>query len=266
MELDYDILNGTDEFPYPNSIIGTDFKNFTSNFQEIDEFLYINHRFNSLDSLIKDLTQLSNTLNETLLNLVNDEYNDFINLGKSINSGDEIIEIILQDLNKFKFEMFEYFNKFNKIDDELELILKNRQLLMNLKTTCKLNLIIHDQMMEFDYLLNNDLSTSNIDIKSFKKLTSLYISMTNIIKFLINFTNNNQDTIKDCLFHENYITNKIGSIKLEFKSYLDQLIKNELKKSNDNTNTSTRDSNFVFELLKIYELIGKQDDIIGILK
>lgn len=257
MSLEYDILNGTDEFPYPTSIIGTDFKNFSNDFHEIDEFLYLNHRFNSLDSLIKDLNQLSNNLNETLLNLVNDEYNDFINLGKSINSGNELIELILQDLTNFKIEMIEYLNKFNKIDEELDKILKNRELLMNLKTCSKLNLIIHDQMMEFDHLLIKNDELFKIDIKSFKKLTSLYISMTNIIKFLNDFTSNNPD-IGDCLFHDNYVTNKIGSLKLEFKSYLDQLIKKELSQSK-------RDGDFVLELLKVYELIGKTDDFIGLL-
>ncbi|RCK62675.1 Conserved oligomeric Golgi complex subunit 2 [Candida viswanathii] len=258
MELDYDILNGTDEFPYPNSIIGTDFKNFSSDFNEIDEFLYINHRFNSLDSLIKDLNHLSTSLNETLLNLVNDEYNDFINLGKSINSGNELIELLLQDLQNFKYDLIEYYKKFDKIDQELEVVLKNRQVLMNLKTVSKLNLIIHDQMMEFDNLISE---LSGVDIKSFKKLTSLYISMNNIVKFLTNFTRD-QEEIGDCLFHENYITNKIGSIRLEFKSYLDQLIKKALNKK-DKTD---RDSNLMLELLKVYELIGKQEDVLSILK
>ena len=31
-------------------------------------------------------------------------------------------------------------------------------------------------------------------------------------------------------FHDNYINNKIASIKLEFKSYLDQLIRKELQR------------------------------------
>ena len=38
MSQEFDILNGTDEFPYPTSIIQTDFKNFDSDSHEIDLF------------------------------------------------------------------------------------------------------------------------------------------------------------------------------------------------------------------------------------
>ncbi|EMG48809.1 hypothetical protein SBY92_004085 [Candida maltosa Xu316] len=253
-EEDFDILNGSDEFPYPVSIIGTDFKNF--NQDEIDTFLFTKHRFNSLDSLIKDLTTLHTNLNENLLNLVNEDYADFIKLGKSItlDREEDLITCILEDLKDFKFEMMGYLNRFDGLDIKIKVFLENRERLVSLKTFAKLNLILHDQLIEFDHLINVE-DEDELTNVVFKKLTSLYISIINISSFL----NDNDDY--GCLFNNNYVKNKIGSISLEFKSFLDQLIKKELKKSKTN-----RNSNLIFELLNVYKLIGKETDLLSLLK
>ena len=48
--------------------------------------------------------------------------------------------------------------------------------------------------------------------------------------------NNNGNHRVNSPFHDNYINNKIASIKLEFKSYLDQLIRKELQRRQEFTN------------------------------
>ncbi|EGW34392.1 uncharacterized protein SPAPADRAFT_59823, partial [Spathaspora passalidarum NRRL Y-27907] len=160
MENEFDILNGTDEFPYPTSIVRTDFKNFDD--EEIDEFLYKNHRFTSMDVLIKELSDLSKNLNQTLLDLVNNDYHDFIKLGKSINGGLDLINIISGDLKGFKLELISYKNKFNTGYKSINNLLVKRQKLIELKTSGKLCLLLHDQAIEFDNCIeekNSDLST-----------------------------------------------------------------------------------------------------------
>lgn len=98
--------------PYPTSIIQTDFKNFDSDSHEIDLFLYKNYRFSSIDSIIKELTELSTNLNQNLLDLVNDDYHDFIDLGKSINDGLDLINAIVEDLKNFEIELVNYYKNF----------------------------------------------------------------------------------------------------------------------------------------------------------
>ncbi|KAF6067133.1 conserved oligomeric Golgi complex component, COG2 family protein [Candida albicans] len=182
MSQEFDILNGTDEFPYPTSIIQTDFKNFDSDSHEIDLFLYKNYRFSSIDSIIKELTELSTNLNQNLLDLVNDDYHDFIDLGKSINDGLDLINAIVEDLKNFEIELVNYYKKFSDLDNRLYQILQNRKFLNNLKTCIKLNLILHDQITEFDNCMNNQIQEENNiqGLNQLKTLTSLYLSINNI--------------------------------------------------------------------------------------
>jgi len=278
MSQEFDILNGTDEFPYPTSIIQTDFKNFDSDSHEIDLFLYKNYRFSSIDSIIKELTELSTNLNQNLLDLVNDDYHDFIDLGKSINDGLDLINAIVEDLKNFEIELVNYYKKFLDLDNRLYQILQNRKFLNNLKTCIKLNLILHDQITEFDNCMNNQIQEENNiqGLNQLKTLTSLYLSINNIEIFLNKFIqlgniddvnnsidnndhdNNNGNHRVNSPFHDNYINNKIASIKLEFKSYLDQLIRKELKKK-------TRNSQIMIELLNIYKLIGEEKSVMSII-
>lgn len=276
MSQEFDILNGTDEFPYPTSIIQTDFKNFDSDSHEIDLFLYKNYRFSSIDSIIKELTELSTNLNQNLLDLVNDDYHDFIDLGKSINDGLDLINAIVEDLKNFEIELVNYYKKFLDLDNRLYQILQNRKFLNNLKTCIKLNLILHDQITEFDNCMNNQIQEENNiqGLNQLKTLTSLYLSINNIEIFLNKFIqlgniddvnnsidnndNNNGNHRVNSPFHDNYINNKIASIKLEFKSYLDQLIRKELKKK-------ARNSQIMIELLNIYKLIGEEKSVMSII-
>ena len=278
MSQEFDILNGTDEFPYPTSIIQTDFKNFDSESHEIDLFLYKNYRFSSIDSIIKELTELSTNLNQNLLDLVNDDYHDFIDLGKSINDGLDLINAIVEDLKNFEIELVNYYKKFLDLDNRLYQILQNRKFLNNLKTCIKLNLILHDQITEFDNCMNNQIQEENNiqGLNQLKTLTSLYLSINNIEIFLNKFIqlgniddvnnsidnndndNNNGNHRVNSPFHDNYINNKIASIKLEFKSYLDQLIRKELQKK-------TRNSQIMIELLNIYKLIGEEKSVMSII-
>lgn len=278
MSQEFDILNGTDEFPYPTSIIQTDFKNFDSDSHEIDLFLYKNYRFSSIDSIIKELTELSTNLNQNLLDLVNDDYHDFIDLGKSINDGLDLINAIVEDLKNFEIELVNYYKKFLDLDNRLYQILQNRKFLNNLKTCIKLNLILHDQITEFDNCMNNQIQEENNiqGLNQLKTLTSLYLSINNIEIFLNKFIqlgniddvnnsidnndhdNNNGNHRVNSPFHDKYINNKIASIKLEFKSYLDQLIRKELKKK-------ARNSQIMIELLNIYKLIGEEKSVMSII-
>ncbi|KAG7663290.1 uncharacterized protein J8A68_003204 [[Candida] subhashii] len=246
MENEFDVLDGTDEFPYPISIARTDFKNF--NEEEIDQFLYKNHRFTSIDILIKELSQLSNSLNQTLLDLVNNDYNDFIKLGKSINGGFDLINLISGDLKGFKLELTNYQNKFNTSYETLDNVLNKRQQLIELKTSAKLNLLLHDQVVEFDnYIEQKD----TIDLSTeLKKLTGLYLSISNINQFLESRQSNQ--------FQETYLANKISSLKYEFKSYLDQLAKREI------TNNK-KDSSLILEILNVYKMIGLESDLLDLI-
>ncbi|KAI5963492.1 uncharacterized protein KGF55_002372 [Candida pseudojiufengensis] len=269
--LNYDLNSVDNNFPFPKSIVTTDFKNF--NTEEIDSFLYKNHRFTSIDQLIKDLKLLSTNLNQNLLDLINSDYKDFIKLGKSINGGNDLINNLFEDLKNFKMELLEYMKKFERIDEEIEKILITRYNLIELKTNIKLNLLLNDQILEFDQFINllnknNKIHNNNdkeihINKGNLKKLTTIYLTILNISDYLESmklknskFESDNQSNLSSSSsnskliisnFENNYIYGKKSSIIIEYKSYAKSLF-NEIKKYKD-------DPDLVMEILNIQNII-----------
>lgn len=283
---DVDLLDGTDEFPYPVSINRTDFKNFDQH--DIDEFLYKYHRFTSIDVLIKELSQLSRELNQNLLDLVNHDYNDFISLGKSINGGLDIINGVSGDLKSFRGELLSTYKKLDTSYDTVDHALAKRQELVQMKTYAKLSLLLNDQITSFENALINE----EIDkLKRLKSLTGLYLSISNIFTFLqspkepkeSNEAKAKNDSINlelhlpqapaqtqtsqtlpfspDNQFIKNYLTFKISSIKYEFKTYLDHLLVSVISGPRDE-----RYPDSILELLNLYKIIGHERDFLEIVK
>lgn len=296
MNTDMDILNGTDDFPYPISINRTDFQKF--NQSEIDQFLYSNHRFTLIDLLIKELTKLSDDLNQNLLDLVNTDYGDFIELGKSINGGLDLINLILGDLKNFRLDLINYHTKFGDSYELIDSSLAVRQELIRLKTLAKVNLLLNDQVTNFENALTVEDAEQPVlaagyakVIHKLKSLTGWYLSISNLYHFLVsqdtpkpseatvkngansdNSSINGNNTRRASLlaisttstgnqFIENYLNNKISSLKFEFKSYLDDVLTTAIRNKKD------REVNeLILELLNVYKVIGHEEDLLTIVK
>lgn len=220
-------VHGSEDFPFPVSIVETDFKNGVFQEDQIDQFLYKNHRFTSLEILIQDLQKLSSQLNQNLLDLVNNDYNDFIRLGKSINGGDDLISTLSEDLKNFKIELNTYKQKFTCMDDDVDKALKARLLLIELKTNVKLNLLIRDQLEVFDQLVKN----VHCNVEQLRKITSVYLSILNINEYLSKGVGSLQEKSH---FQEQFVQAKISSIYLEFNSFIDHVAqRSKQEKDND---------------------------------
>ncbi|KAK6202466.1 uncharacterized protein RJT21DRAFT_112421 [Scheffersomyces amazonensis] len=279
---DLDILNGSDEFPYPISINRTDFKSFDQ--AEIDDFLYKNHRFTSIDVLIKELTQLSKDLNQNLLDLVNNDYNDFIRLGKSINGGLDLINLVSGDLKSFKFDLVNHYKRFEDSHQLLDNALKKRQQLIHLKTLAKLNVVLNDQVTNFENALildaNEPRRGHHITPEKLKSLTGMYLSISHLYQFVCSHSvifessdttadtelkdTNEKNNIPASLFTKNYLNHKIASIKFEFKTYLDEIVKFSLRDHGHSRSSDTSD--LILELLNVYKVIGHESDLLAIIR
>lgn len=254
-----DAFNESEDFPYPTTISRQDFQNDNQkdNFN-VDEFLYKNHRFTSIDILIKDLTNLSKSLNQDLLDLVNNDYNDFIELGKSINGGLDLINNIKIDLKKFNFELNETKATFTNSSTIIKNGLIEKKKLINLKTKIKLLLLLNDQINNFEILLNSE-DDNEIEIKiiiKLKNLTSLYLSFTKLNSLLIN------DSIN---FIEKNLKLRILSLKFEFKAYLEELLLKSLQQSKNYSNDKNN-NDLVLQLLNIYKITGHESEFLSIIK
>lgn len=253
---DYETHYVNDEaFPYPVTISREEFQlELNSGAFEVDDFLYKNHRFTSIDTLIKDLSDLSTSLNKELLNLVNNDYNDFIKLGKSINGGLQLIQDVQIDLQKFSGTLSLTRKNFKASDDVVGNALQRKQQLVELKSKVKLCLLLNDYVNNFEHLLNLDVLNCETDklVAKLKNLTSLYLSFSKLFALLaaderdehIGFINKNLKV-------------RIMSLKFEFKGYLDEL----LVKFNA---TRSQNHDIILELLNIYKITGHESDFLSI--
>jgi len=238
-------LSETEAFPIPISIVKTNFKQFDSS--KIDEFLFSNHRYTSIDVLIKELSQLSLSLNQTLLDLVNHDYNDFISLGKSINNSHDIIYNILNDVSNFKTELMSISSTFDETIDQIDNILTQRKVIIKIKTLTKISVMLNYQIENFENALEKSVDYS------LKQLTGFYLSITNLFNFL---TSSNIAASYTNPWISNYLSHKIASLKLEFLSHLQNLTKTAVQK---------KDSENILLLVNIYKLLGHESDMLRIL-
>lgn len=212
-------LDGKDDFVYPAIITRDDFAD-NPDFDP-DSFLYDNHRFTSLDSLLRDLKSLSQTLNQDLLDLVNSEYTSFIQLGQSIGGCLDLINNISLDVGKFNQQL--QFSKKNLTDSSVtaKRALQQKERLNVLKNKAKLILLLNEQCSSFETLLGLDigeLSSERLKPK-LSTLTTLYLSATKIYAIL-----NESKEDEGCVFFEKNLKTRLLSLQLEFKAYIKETL------------------------------------------
>lgn len=212
-------LDGKDEIVYPSIITRDSFAD-KSEFDP-DSFLYENHRFTSLDSLLKDLKQLSQSLNQDLLDLVNSEYTSFIQLGQSISGCLELINNISLDVTKFNQQLQHTRRNLTDSSETVERALQHKQKLNVLKNKAKLILLLNEQCSSFETLLGLDIGEFSPERLKPKlsTLAQLYLSATKIYDIL-----NESKEDEGCVFFEKNLKMKLLSLQLEFRAYIKETL------------------------------------------
>lgn len=254
------LFSGVEDFPYPVTIAREDFQNdLDANDFEPDAFLYDNHRFTLIQPLILDLTTLSRSLNQELLDLVNNDYNDFIRLGKSIDGSLELINNILLSVNTFGSDLEQSHVNFT---DSLALVrasLGYKKRMEALKTKIKLSLLLNDSIGNFEVLLNYEISESapsfhRLVVDKLRNLTSLFLSFTNLYSLLV------RDKSTETIHFVSNMKTKILSLKFEFKAYMDEVLERHSRAENG------RNSDVLLELVNSYKVTGHEADFFALVK
>ncbi|KAF5209098.1 hypothetical protein E0198_004373 [Clavispora lusitaniae] len=210
-----------ESFPFPLSITRDDFS-ASSDFDP-DTFLYTKHRYTPLDSLLQDLTDLSKSLNQDLLDLVNNEHTNFIRLGQSIEGCMELMNNISLDVSKFDTTLTHTLESFLSSSTAAQKVLSHKKRLNLLKNKMKLILLLHDQCTSFDTLLGLDVGDVKADrlVTKLSTLATLFLSVSKIFAILMESVG---ETEEICVFFDKMVKPKVMTLKLEFKSYLDELL------------------------------------------
>jgi len=95
--------SSTDNLPYPKPLTRASF--LTKDFDAAEFLSTLHNRFQTLEDLRSELRTRSQDLNKELLDLVNENYQDFLGLGSSLKGGDEKVEEVRFGLLSFRKEV-----------------------------------------------------------------------------------------------------------------------------------------------------------------
>lgn len=87
----------------------------------------LSNRFQTLEDLQNELRALSQSLNKELLDLVNDNYQDFLSLGNTLSGGEEKVEEIRVGLLGFQRELSLIRSKVDSRRDDVAKLLENKR-------------------------------------------------------------------------------------------------------------------------------------------
>ena len=97
-------IDGTDSpLPFPKPLARSSF--LTPDFDPATFLSSLSDRFQTLEDLQNELRALSQSLNKELLDLVNDNYQDFLSLGSTLSGGEERVEEVRVGLLGFQREL-----------------------------------------------------------------------------------------------------------------------------------------------------------------
>lgn len=244
--MDFLTAEDTETFPFPLSITRDDFSD--GSLFDPDTFLYTKHRFTPLDSLLADLSELSQSLNQELLNLVNNEYTNFIRLGQSIEGCMELMNNISLDVSRFNTTLTHALDDFSASSDTAETVLLHKKRLNLMKNKIKLMLLLNEQCTSFNTLLALDVGDVEVErlVTKLSTLATLYLSVTKIFAVLMESVDSTDEI---CVFFNKVVKPKVVTLKHEFKLYLDELF---VLGSSD----SAVYGHLLLQLLHIYRVTG----------
>lgn len=111
--------------PFPKPIDRSAF--LSPDFDPIAFLSSLSHRFQTLEDLQTELRELSQTLNKELVDLVNDNYQEFLSLGGALSGGEERIEDVRVGLLGFQRDVKAVRDKVDARRIEVTELLKEKR-------------------------------------------------------------------------------------------------------------------------------------------
>lgn len=119
--------------PFPKPLARSSF--LAPDFDPTTFLSSLSNRFQTLDDLQNELRALSQSLSKELLDLVNDNYQDFLSLGRTLRGGEEKVEEVRVGLLGFQRELNLIRSKVDSKRDDVAKLLEDKR---NLKQEIQL--------------------------------------------------------------------------------------------------------------------------------
>ncbi|EXJ93865.1 hypothetical protein A1O1_02258 [Capronia coronata CBS 617.96] len=114
----------------------------------------LSHRFQTLEDLQAELRELSHSLNKELVDLVNDNYQEFLSLGSTLSGGGEKIEDIRVGLLGFQRDIKAVRDKVDERRNEVIELLKEKRALKQQVAVGRALLEIAERLDQLEEKLN----------------------------------------------------------------------------------------------------------------
>ena len=111
--------------PFPKPLAPSSF--LASDFDPTTFLSSLSNRFQTLEDLQTELRALSQSLNKELLDLVNDNYQDFLSLGSTLSGGEEKVEEVRVGLLGFQRELNLIRSRVESRRNDLETLLDDKR-------------------------------------------------------------------------------------------------------------------------------------------
>ncbi|KAK6375801.1 hypothetical protein LTS17_007623 [Exophiala oligosperma] len=138
--------------PFPKPLDRSAF--LTPDFDAATFLSGLSNRFQTLEDLQTELRELSQTLNKELVDLVNDNYQDFLSLGSTLSGGEERIEDIRLGLLGFQREVKAIRDKVDTRRNEVADLLKQKKALKQDTGIARSLLEIAERLEQLEEKLN----------------------------------------------------------------------------------------------------------------
>lgn len=172
---------------------------------DLDDFLNTNYRFESIDLLIKELNTLNEQLNGELIELVNGNFNQFVNLSLSLEGSNNLINSIQTSLSSFDVKLSKLISKFGDIDTQLKHIFQFQDDLLVIRYKIQMIKLANSMIANLNsYILT---LSSEVDINCYKIVINLIV---NIQKLIFDHPAINLKKFNSLLFEVKAILNKVS--------------------------------------------------------
>jgi len=130
-------LEGDSSLPFPKPLARSSF--LAPDFDPTTFLSSLSNRFQTLEDLQNELRTLSQALNKELLDLVNDNYQDFLSLGSTLSGGEEKVEEVRVGLLGFQRDLSLIRSKVDSRRDDVAKLLEDKR---RLKQEIKLGRVL----------------------------------------------------------------------------------------------------------------------------
>lgn len=220
---------------------------------DVDKFLFDHYRFTLLDDSEHELTQLLKEVDQELFDLLNNDYYDFINLGKTLDGGEGLVDRLRISVAKYQKKLNNETRKLDESSRHVTSALENLSELNKLKIHAN-NMILLDKFVnDFETLLSQSINSDHTRKKKpmggvplLKHLTSLYLTISKLLKSFppyLPFVESKSD--------------KLETLRSEYIGLLDDFIQRI---------DGTQPPEDVHTVLRIYTVVGEEKHAVKILK